>query len=88
MVPQSQGPISPESGKNEFNDDPLDFMNVNKRADEFVENTNESYNHPTKTPSTAENNSVKGHISFESHSKNLLNENITNFESPKNNPLS
>jgi hypothetical protein len=28
---------------------------------------------------------VKGNISFESHAKNLLNENITNFDSPKNN---
>jgi hypothetical protein len=54
------------------------------KEEEFIEGTNESY-HPTKTPSTAEHNSVKGNISFESHAKNLLNENITNFDSPKNN---
>jgi len=67
-------PSAPASGKmNTMDiDDPLDIMIEQKRREEEV-NLNDSLNHinPTKTPSTAENCSVKGHVSFESHSNNL-----------------
>lgn len=77
---------APESGKGGGidNDDPLDIMIEQKRRDEEgVFNDSMNNLNPTKTPSTAEHGSVKGHVSFESHSNNLntlgANE-ITNFE--------
>jgi hypothetical protein len=49
-----------------------------RREEEAIFNDSMNNFNPTKTPSTAEHGSVKGHVSFESHSNNLntLNANV------------
>ena len=75
-------------------DDPLDIMIEQKRREEEVIEGDEGLMndinfHPTKTPSTAEHGSVKGHVSFESHSNNLntldANAEVTNFDATEEN---
>ena len=59
-------------------------MHLRAAEDGLPDNLN-SANCPTKTPSTAENQSNKNNISFTSHNNNLadLEANITNFEGNK-----
>jgi hypothetical protein len=53
-------------------DDPLDIMIQQKQQEEEAMLNDSMTNfQPTKTPSTAEQCSIKGHVSFESHSNNL-----------------
>lgn len=67
-------PTAPESGKPGAIDidDPLDIMIQQKQREEEAM-LNDSMNNfqMTKTPSTAEHGSIKGHVSFESHANNL-----------------
>ena len=72
-----------EGIENHLTEDSLDFMNTKNRGMEEQMQNDDSFtgDNPTKTPSTAENQSVKGHVSFESHSNNLntLGANVTSF---------
>jgi len=53
-------------------DDQLDIMIESRRPEEAMLNDSMGNFQPTKTPSTAEHGSMKGHVSFESHANNLI----------------